>query len=358
MRILYIYERMPSTYQHYLLNLLITVKTSLKVKTLVYVDSIEADYVANTYGFKYYLQRILFSLKLSKQKRTDLSIFKKFDILHVQHSYLFRKIIPLLDSNKRPKIIITLRGGDTYIKPWVDEKWFEFYKNKGNLIDAYITVSQNQKEYLLNWGIKEDKIHVIPISFGDMSYSKPKYPNKDRLRIVSAFRMTWEKNIEGSIMFAKKLKDINVDFQYDIYGNGSDLGQLYYLIHKYDLSKNVSIKGKIENDRLKQELIKYDFFLQISISEALSASVIEAQSYGLPCIVSDSGGLPEAVIAGKTAIVCHYNDIEKMVKQCLEIWNNDENYYLYSKNAIQYANENFTLKHEEYKLKKLYKSLI
>ena len=357
MKIVYVYEKMPKTYQQYLLNLLLLVKSSLHVKTLVYEEDSNSDYIINTYSFKDYFQRLLFKLKLSKHKTLDALVFNKFDIIHLQHSYLFNKIIPLLNQPRNNKIIITLRGGDTYLKPWVDKRWKDFYTNQGNLVDAYITVSQNQKEYLLKWGISEDKIHVIPVSFGNESKAKPKYPNENKLKLVSAFRMTWEKNIEGSILFAKSLKDKGIYFQYDIYGNGNDIGQLYYLVDKYNLSNYVFIKGKIENDALKEELIKYDFFVQLSISEALSVSVLEAQSVGLPCIVSNSDGLPEAVVKGKTAIVHNYNDIDKFVEECLTIWNDKELYFSYSEEAIKYVNDNYTLDHEKIRLEKLYKSL-
>ncbi|NHN26168.1 glycosyltransferase family 4 protein [Flavobacterium jejuense] len=358
MKILYVYEKMPSTYQQYLLNLLQIVKSSLAIKTLAYEEDSSADYIIKTYGFKDYIQRILFQLKVSKYKALDAIVFDKFDIIHLQHSFLFNKIIPLLQHPKTSKIVITLRGGDTYIKPWIDKRWKDFYSKYGNLVDAYITVSQNQKEYLLKWGISENKIHVIPVSFGLESKAKPKYPNPNKLHLVSAFRMTWEKNIEGSIKFAKLLKDRGIDFQYDIYGNGNDLGQLYYLVDKYDLTDVISIKGKIDNDLLKKELVRYDFFVQLSVSEALSVSVLEAQAVGLPCIISNAGGLPEAVIKDKTAIVYDYNEINKMIDKCLEVWNDRERYFLYSTNAIEYVNTNFTLRHEEEKLTELYKSLL
>jgi glycosyltransferase involved in cell wall biosynthesis len=263
-----------------------------------------------------------------------------------------------LSNSRESNIVISLRGGDTYLKPWVDKRWKDFYINKGNLIDAFITVSQNQKEYLQRWGIEANKIHVIPVSFGQHSNATPKYPNTHKLKLVSAFRMTWEKNIEGTIQFARMLKDKGIEFQYDIFGGGTDIGQLYYLVDKYDLSDNVAIKGKIDNDALKIKLVDYDFFVQLSISEALSVSILEAQSLGLPCVVSDAAGLPEAVIKGKTAIVYPYNNIEASVDECILIWKNRDIYYSYSKDAIEYVNTNFTLQHEKDKLEKLYKSLL
>lgn len=348
---------MPSTYQQYLSNLLLVVRESLGVKTLAYSKNNKADFVVKTYSIKDYLQRFLYKLKLTKHKTLDLKVFYKFDIIHLQHSFLFNKIKPLLTDSKRPKIVITLRGGDTYVKPWTSQSWVSFYKNSEQ-VDAFIAMSEHQKQYLHhNWKVPLSTIHVIPISFGNHSQAQPKYPNQHQLKLVSAFRMTWEKNVEGTVRFGKLLKDKNIDFQYDIYGDGEDLGQLYYLVDRYDLKQHITIKGKVDNDILKSKLVNYDFFVQLSLSEAFPTSVLEAQSVGLPCIVSNSGGLPEAVIKDKTAIVYHYSEVEKMVQECLRIWNDKELYYEYSNNAIAFVNSNFTLKHEKEKLEQLYNGL-
>lgn len=345
---------MPGLYQKYLLNLLVLIKKQLNVKVLTYENNALADYGVKRYGLLDYLQYSLFRLKISPYKSIDIKYMYNYDIIHLQHSFLWRKLQPLTKFKKHPKIIITLRGGDTYIKPWTSNSWKNFYKSSGH-VSAFITMSEHQKKYLTQWGVAEEKIHVIPISFGEHSNAKPKYPNQDKLKLVSAFRMTWEKNIEGTVRFAKLLIEKGVDFEYDIYGDGTDLGQLYYLIDKYNLHNYINVKGKVDNNVLKQELAGYDFFVQLSVSEAFPTSVLEAQSFGLPCIVSNSGGLPEAVINNKTAIVCDYTAIEEMVNKCLNVWKNKEEYYQYSKNAIEFVNSNFTLEYEITKLTKLYK---
>ena len=356
MKILYIYDKMPGLYQKYLLNLLLLIKKQLNVKVMTYENNALADYGVKRYGLLDYLQYSLFRLKISPYKSIDIKHMYNYDIIHLQHSFLWRKLQSLTKFQNHPKIIITLRGGDTYIKPWTSNSWRNFYKSSG-YVSAFITMSEHQKKYLTQWGVAEEKIHVIPISFGEHSNAKPKYPNQDKLKLVSAFRMTWEKNIEGTVRFAKLLVEKGVDFQYDIYGDGNDLGQLYYLIDKYDLHKHINVKGKVDNELLKIELPKYDFFVQLSLSEAFPTSVLEAQSVGLPCVVSDSGGLPEAVKEGKTAVICNYKDLDKMIDNCVTIWNDKEQYYQYSSNAIEFVNSNFTLEHEMDKLNKLYKFL-
>ncbi|WP_300565227.1 glycosyltransferase family 4 protein [Flavobacterium sp.] len=356
MKILYVYDKMPGTYQKYLLNLLARLKDKLDVKVLVYANSAKADHSVKRYGIKDYFQYFLYKIKFSECKSIDVKYMSSYDIVHVQHSFLWRKLEYFKEINRIPKIIVTLRGGDTYVKPWLGDSWKNFYKNCEH-IAAFVVMSQHQKKYLLRWGVQEEKIHVIPISFGDYSEAKPKYPNPVVLKLVSAFRMTWEKNIEGTIRFANILKEKNIPFEFDIYGDGHDLGQLYYMIARYDLQDFVHVKGKIDNDQLKEKLPDYDFFVQLSFSEAFPTSVLEAQSVGIPCVVSNSGGLPEAVIKNKTALINDFNALEELAEETITLWKNKELYYSYSKEAISNVNENFSIESELKRLTTLYQGL-
>ncbi|GGD14964.1 glycosyltransferase family 4 protein [Flavobacterium orientale] len=358
MKILYIFEKYPGTYQMYIHNLIELLRKKNSLKVLSYSVHKESDIVINTYGWLDQWCRFRNYLGFSKYRSLDIKKMMSFDIVHVQHSFLFSKIIPLFELQDRPKIIITLRGGDTYIKPWVDKRWVDFYSNYGTKVDAFITMSQHQKEYLKKWGIPDEKIYVVPISFGTYSNAKPKYPNKEKLYLVSAFRMTWEKNIAGSILLAKKLKDKEINFEYDIYGDGHDFGQLHYLVDKYELSGYVNIKHKIANKDLKQILPRYDFFLQLSLSEALPTSILEAQSLGVNCVVSDTGGMPEVVNQGKVGVISTFDDYDYFVNQILNLWEDEEAYFYSSKKAIDFVNSNFTIELETERLNKLYKTLL
>ncbi|WP_417857394.1 glycosyltransferase family 4 protein [Xanthomarina gelatinilytica] len=282
------------------------------------------------------------------------------DIVHLQHSYLFPKIIGLLNlpENPRPKIVITLRGGDTYVKPWLDKKWIDFYKTYGNKIDAFITMSKHQKDYLhTKWDIEKERIHVVPISFGDTEEVLPKHPNENVLNIISAFRMCWEKNIDGNLRVVKILKEKGIPVKYDIYGDGADVGQVYYLIDKYNLSDCVSYYGKIDNKTLKSLLPNFDFYLQLSHSESLGITVVEAQSAGTPSIVSNTDGLPESIINGRTGFCVDSYDVEKAAAHMLHLWKHPEEYYLFSKEAIMFVKSKFTISNEVNKLTKLYLNL-
>ena len=367
MKIFQVFESYPLFYQPYIPPVL---KKIAKIKGLeIKIIAYKGNSVKDNEAFilpNYYFRKIWEKFNQTFYKKyNDLnfleikSLKENIDIIHIQHSFLFSKVLGLLkiDIDKRPKIIITLRGGDTYIKPWISKRWKKFYKDYGSQVDAFIVMSEDQKKYLTRWGVPQENIHVIPISFGEKFEIEPKYPNKNELKLVSVFRMCWEKNITDSLLLVSKLKKLGLNLSYDIYGDGPDLGQLYYLRDKFDLVKEVNILGKVANEVLKSELIKYDFLIQLSLSEALPTSVMEAQSMGLPAVVSNVGGLPEIIDNNYNGIILKDLSIIEL-QRISDLWRNKDLYYEYSKASINLSQSRYNINVESRKLLNLYKSLI
>ena len=367
MKVYHVFESYPLFYQPYIPPVLkrLTKIKGFESKIIAY----KGDSFKENEAFilpNYYIRKIFETFNQTFYKKyNDLnfleikSLKENADIIHVQHSFLFSKVSGLLkiDDDKRPKIIITLRGGDTYIKPWISERWKIFYKDYGSKVDAFIVMSEDQKKYLTRWGVPQENIHVIPISFGEKFEIEPKYPNKNELKLVSVFRMCWEKNITDSLLLVSKLKKLGFNVSYDIYGDGPDLGQLYYLRDKFDLVKEVNILGKVANEVLKSELIKYDFLIQLSLSEALPTSVMEAQSMGLPAVVSNVGGLPEIIDNNYNGIILKDLSIIEL-QRISDLWRNKDLYYEYSKASINLSQSRYNINVESRKLLHLYDSLI
>ena len=284
----------------------------------------------------------------------------KTDIIHIQHSFLFGKITSLLEFPKlsRPKVVITLRGGDTYIKPWVSKRWKDFYLNYANKVDAFVVMSEDQKQYLGRWNVPLDRIYVIPISFGLPFKILPKYPNKDKMRVVSVFRMCWEKSISDNLRFIKKIKESGVDISYDVYGDGKDLGQLYFLLDRFGLNDCVQVKGRVENSIIRSRFKNYDFILQLSHSESFGMSIVEAQACGVPAVVSNVGGLPEIVKKNKTGLIGNSDDLETLSKNTVNLWRDKNQYLTFSEFSITNAQKKFNLEVEVKSLISLYKNLL
>tara|TARA_B100001175_G_C19458894_1_gene615437 strand:+ start:383 stop:1468 length:1086 start_codon:yes stop_codon:yes gene_type:complete len=282
------------------------------------------------------------------------------DILHVYHSYLFRKFLSLIELEKRPKIVFTLHGSDTYIRPWVSQDWTDFYLKYGKHVDAFITFSNNQKEYLNRWGVPFEKIYAIPTGAPD-SFSTPrtiKFGNS--IKLLSVFRLSWHKNILGNLTFIKELKNHFEDVEYHIFGSGDneELAQLYYLKDKLDIVDNVKFKGKIENNILLDTMNDYDFLLHLSISESIPTSVVEAQSRGLVPIVSNVGGLSEIVQHKETGFIREFSDINGFIDDISRVKTQSNDYKKMSSKCIKNFKKNYTTKKVCDKIIKVYNSIV
>ncbi|UAB81224.1 glycosyltransferase family 4 protein [Marixanthomonas sp. SCSIO 43207] len=366
-KIVHLFDEYPVFYQPYIPPVINKLRDNpnLDIEVVVFngTKSKEVSKLPNYYKRKVIEKIHYFFCKSNlKLNLAEIQFLKKnVAIVHIQHSYLFSKVLGLLnmDSSQRPKIVITLRGGDTYVKPWVNKKWRNFYKKYGNKVDSFVVMSNHQKKYLNNkWKVPENRIKVIPISFGEKFSVSPKRPDKKIIRIASVFRMCWEKNIDGNLRIIKELIQNGFPVRYDLYGDGPDLGQVWYLIDKYKLTNYVHCHGRISHKELKMKLINSDFLIQLSHSEAFPTSVLEAQSIGIPALVSNAGGLPESIIPNKTGYSIEAFDTIKGAYLLEKLWTNSDLYFQFSLNAISNSHKKYSTEKEIEKLNKLYKTII
>ena len=82
---------------------------------------------------------------------------------------------------------------------------------------------------------------------------------------------------------------------YIVGGNGDGIDFLKGIIEELNLSKNIFIEIDISNSR-KIELYKSsNLYIQPSYYEGFGNSVLEAMTYGTPCLVSSYTAQPEVV---------------------------------------------------------------
>ena len=177
------------------------------------------------------------------------------------------------------------------------------------------------------------------------------------VHILSAFRFTWEKNIEGNLRVVRILKDRGLNVTYTICGDGDDLSMLKYFVRRYNLESNVQLMGRVSPQAYCEILENNSIFLQLSFSEALPASVIEAQGFGIPAIVSDAGGMPEAIVDGKTGYIVNDYDYVEAANKIMVLMNDKDLYESFSAEAIENVKTKFTVKCEIDRVMSVYDKL-
>lgn len=107
-----------------------------------------------------------------------------------------------------------------------------------------------------------------------------------------------------------------------IIGNGEEREALENLVESLNLKKHVEFKGSLSGEELVLELNKHKFLLVPSQwKEPFGNIVLEGMACGCIPIVSDGGGLPDAV--GKAGLTFKRGDLDSLVL-CINSIINDE----------------------------------
>ena len=129
----------------------------------------------------------------------------------------------------------------------------------------------------------------------------------------------------------------NMILKYAILGDGPELSRLKDLVIKHSLLEQVDF---IYYDYPSEKIFKNSsVHIMPTLTtpdsiEGFGISNVEAASFGLPCIVSNSGGTPESI--GRNGIIVKENDTKQLVKSIIDIF---KTYKSYSRQSYLFANK-------------------
>lgn len=174
--------------------------------------------------------------------------------------------------------------------------------------------------------------------------SKSIYSN-DRTKIIYIGRLEIKTKgldilLEAISICQDFLRDNNVTLY--IYGpnyNGEH-NILNNMAKKLNILDIVSVNDQIFGNNKEKALLSSDGFIQSSRTEGLPLGVLEALSYGLPCMVSEGVGLGE-LIEKYNAGYCFEVSSESLSNIIMKFVENKKEVKTLSKNAIKLVEENF-----------------
>ncbi|MHB9028123.1 MAG: glycosyltransferase [Candidatus Latescibacterota bacterium] len=135
-----------------------------------------------------------------------------------------------------------------------------------------------------------------------------------------------------TLLFAGRIsRDKNIHFLFDVYdkiaqripsvnlivaGDGPDLPELK---KKYEKYQRIVFTGRLGHDVLPEVYSGADLFVFPSTTDTFGMVVLEAQSCGLPAVVSDRGGPKEIIQEGRTGSVAHDADVQDWEEKILSL---------------------------------------
>jgi len=152
-----------------------------------------------------------------------------------------------------------------------------------------------------------------------------KYPkNKQNNSVLNFLFVGWLVKEKGiyEIMDSIKLLKLNYTFNFTFVGNGPLFSFLKNEIEFNNLQNFVFLKGWLNDNEYIKILEESDIFVLPSYAEGFPISLIEALAFGLPCIVTDVGGITDSVIDNKNGYVVRINNSLDLYLAMLKYINN------------------------------------
>jgi glycosyltransferase involved in cell wall biosynthesis len=236
---------------------------------------------------------------LSEIKGKDLtSFFNKFDILYFYWGLRWSQILPFLPPDIKAKIVVRFHGSDLY--EYTNNGYIPWRHEQLSGINRVVAISETGKRYIENhYPFLRDKVIVSRI--GTKDYGLNPYMKSDILRIVSCSNLVPVKRVE---LIVKTLVFLKIPATWVHFGDGPEMGEIKTLIEQLPDHVKVALKGAVGHDELMNyfRTTSIDLFLNVSSSEGVPVSVMEAMSFGIPVIATNVGGTSE-IVSDKTGLM-------------------------------------------------------
>lgn len=277
----------------------------------------------------------------------DVILNNNIDVLHVHYAiphasaaYLAMQI--LKKQGKDIPFITTLHGTDITLVGR-DPKYMPVVNFSMNESSAITAVSENLRQETYQFFDMQKDIKVIS-NFVDTQrfqhsdkthFKKMLAPEGERiLAHVSNFRKV--KRVEDVIkVFAQVRKQIPCKLL--MIGDGPERPNTEELCRHLDICQDVRFLGKQE--QVDEILSITDLFILPSEYESFGLAALEAMACGVPVISTNTGGLPEINIPGKTGFLANVGDIDAMAKGALSILKDEQALASFKENALSHSRQ-------------------
>ena len=234
-----------------------------------------------------------------------------------------------------------------------------------NLADRIVVVSRETGEaFVSKSGVKCSKIEVVHNGIDADEFSRI-----DRERARKTLGIDGDRVVFGSISRLDRVKDHRtmleafkqvVEARHDslflIVGDGPERQSIEGLINELSLGANVRLEGF--TDRVALCLAAMDVFVQPSLEEGLSMTILEAMAAGKPVIATPVGGTPEAISDGESGMLVPVGDVDRLASAMLAYFTERARYEEIGRRARERVESEFSVKRMVSDYEKLYRQVI
>ncbi len=308
------------------------------------------------------LKKIFFCWKVALKYKPDLIIGTG------RHTTWFAALISFL--TRRPLVTIGHGTEFTQITSKNDIRNNRLAYNRSTLL---IAISHHTEKIIHKVGLNPKKIEVIHNAANETIFKKidentvQDFINSKGLQnkkiILTSGALTTRKGQKVVIESLPRVLENHPNLVYVAVGLPNKKEEFIELAQKLNIEENVLFPGIVEIKDLVLWLNACEFFIMTSVNddgdyEGFGIAVIEAALCGKTSIVSDNGGLPEAVEHGFTGIVVQEKNILETSNAINSLLNNPERLAKLSKNAWDRAFTRYTYQNKADEYNKVLSDII
>ena len=355
------------THSHFMVESLRQLSWDFTVLSEYYIPSSKEeidDYITKN-GYNIYklpespsfytlLKKVFFCLKIHRQYKPDIIIGTG------RHPSWFAAIVSFL--TRTPLVTI---GHGTEFTEKTSEKDFKRNKLAYGKSDLLIAISEHTKNVVLGAGIKPKKIEVIHNAANEKNFHKI---DPELIKIFIEQKGLSGKKIiltcgslserKGQRVIINSLPIVLKEIPNAVYvavGFPNKKDEFLQLAKELTVDDKVLFPGIIDQNELLLWLNACDLFAMTSVNnngdyEGFGIAVLEAALCGKTALVSDNGGLKEAVINLKTGIVVKENDVTATANALINLFSNEAKLQTLSDMAYKNTLETgtYSIKGKEY----------
>jgi glycosyltransferase involved in cell wall biosynthesis len=228
--------------------------------------------------------------------------------------------------------ILSVWGSDVYEFPYQSK--LKHWLIKKSLLNAKYIASTSyamaeQVKNILN--TEKLDIAITPFGVNLANFSKTKTPFASDIITIGIVKRLEHKYgvdllIEGFAIAETQLKlhkeHENIQLKLIIVGDGSLEGELKKIARTRGVLDQTNFAGAVENHQVARYINEMDIFVVPSRIESFGVAAIEALGCERPCIVANTGGLPEVILNGKTGLVVDAESAEAIASAIVYCINN------------------------------------
>lgn len=188
--------------------------------------------------------------------------------------------------------------------------------------------------YLNNcYPVYADKITAAFL--GTMDKGVEEYYSSDKFRIVSCSNVVEVKRLDLLIEALANIQKHQIKWTH--FGDGVLMEKIKKLAANLPANIEVDFRGNVANSTLMDDYKNncYDLFVNLSSSEGIPVSIMEAMSFGIPCLATNAGGTGEIVEDGVCGTIIPVDiSANKVAENIVKYINiNKEKYLQFRNNA-------------------------